>query len=151
MSIIYLSKKHKSRTTNNLSGLLLLLFWYFMKHLLVWLGMNRMTSTRIQSIIPYIIIFFPFYHKHKFQRRPFSNGKNEVIWGFNENNWLGVEISKVGRSSSKRYVGSCFLVRVIYEQVKSIGILNQTIHNSSKGINIMSNKMGGIGQESHII
>ena len=70
----------------------------------------------------------------------FHKWKNEVIEGFNDKNWLGVNISKVGRCSSKMYVYSRCLIR-------AIGILNQTFHNASKGINIMSTTMGGMGKD----
>ena len=49
---IYLSTKQGSFTTRSWSGFLLFLFWYFMKHLLALLVMNRLVSTIIQPIIP---------------------------------------------------------------------------------------------------
>ena len=42
--------------------------------------------------------------------------KNEVIEGFEDKSWLGVNISKFGRGSSKMYVDSRCLVRERYEQ-----------------------------------
>ena len=45
-------QKYKSYITKSRSRLFLLLLWDFMKHLLVWFGMNPLVSTRIQPIIP---------------------------------------------------------------------------------------------------
>ena len=41
------------------------------------------------------------------------------------------------------------MVRVIYEQVEAIIILNQKVQNSSKFINIMSATMGSTVQDLH--
>ena len=79
----------------------------------------------------------------------FRKWQNEVIGGFNENHWLEVDVSKVGHSSSKRYVDSFCLVRVIEKQGEAIGRLHQTIQNDTKGINTMSATMGGMGQDLH--
>ena len=76
----------------------------------------------------------------------FCKWQNEVIGGFNNKNWLGFDISKVGHGYSKKYVGSRFLISVINEQGEVIGILNQTIQNASKGITTMSPIVGDIKQ-----
>ena len=36
----------------------------------------------------------------------FHKWQDEVIAGFNETNWLAVDISKIGQGSAKRYVDS---------------------------------------------
>ena len=69
--------------------------------------------------------------------------------GFNETNWLAVEVKKFGQGSTKRYVDSCCIVRVIDEKGEAIGILHQTIQNANKHINVMYTTMGGMGQELH--
>ena len=79
----------------------------------------------------------------------FRKWQNEVIGGFNENHWLEVDVSKVGHSSSKRYVDSFCLVRVIEKQGEAIGRLHQTIQNATKGINSTSTTMSGMGQDLH--
>ena len=81
----------------------------------------------------------------------FRKYQNEVIGVFNKYNWLAVDVSKVGHNSSKRYVDSCYLIMVIDKQSESIGIMNQTILNASKGINIMPTTMGGMVQDLHNI
>ena len=59
---------------------------------------------------------------------------------------MAVDVSKVGQGSAKLYLDICCVVRVIDEQGEAIGILYQTIQNYTKGINIMSTKMGGMGK-----
>ena len=81
----------------------------------------------------------------------FRKWNKEVIVIFNNNNWLGVNISKVGHGYSKRCINSCCLVGVISEQGEAFGRLNQTILNYAKGIKIISNTMGGMGQDLHNI
>ena len=92
--------KHQSRTTKSLSGLLLLLFWDFMKHFFLLLGMNYLVSTRIQQTIPFTRNLFPFFQK-KNSMETFRKWKNELIEGFKDRNWLGVNFSKVSHGSSK--------------------------------------------------
>ena len=70
-----------------------------------------------------------------------------MIAGFNEKNWLDVTIKKVGQGSSKRYVDSRSVVKVIDEKGEVIGRLHKTIVNSSKDISIMSTTMGGMVQD----
>ena len=62
-----------------------------------------------------------------------------------------VDVSKVCQGSEKSYVNSCFLVRLIDDQGDAFGILHQTIHNATKGINIMSTIMGDMVQDLHNI
>ena len=59
--------RHKSHKKQSLRVFLLPMFLDFMMHLLELLGMNRLVSTSIQPIIPYITKSFPFLQKHKFQ------------------------------------------------------------------------------------
>ena len=73
----------------------------------------------------------------------------EVISGSNKNNWLAVDVSKVGQDSAKRYVNSRCIVRIIDKKVEAIDRLHQIIQTFTKGINIMSTKMGGMGQDLH--
>ena len=77
----------------------------------------------------------------------FHKWQDEVIAGFNENNWLAVDIAKVGQGSTKRYVDSRSVVKVIDEQGEAIGILHEKIQNATKDINIMSTTMGGMAQD----
>ena len=63
------------------------------------------------------------------------------------NDGLDVAIKKVGQGSSKRYVNSRSVVRVIDDQGETIGILHKTIVNTTKDISIMSNTMGGMAQD----
>ena len=79
----------------------------------------------------------------------FRKWQDEVIAGFNENNQLAVDVSKVRHGSIERYVGSLCLIRVIDEEGEAIGRLHQTIQNATKGINIMSTEMVCIGQYLH--
>ena len=79
----------------------------------------------------------------------FCKWQDVVIAGFNKNNWLAVDVSKIGQGFAKRYVYSCFIVRVIYKQGKAIGRLHQTIQNDTKHMIIVSTKMGGMGQHLH--
>ena len=60
---------------------------------------------------------------------------------------MDVAIKKVGQGSSKRYVDSRSVVKVIDEQGEAIGRLHKTILNSSKDISIMSTTMGGMAQD----
>ena len=53
----------------------------------------------------------------------FHKWQNGVISGFNENNWLVVDVAKVGQGSAKRYVDSRCVVGVIDEQGEAIGRL----------------------------
>ena len=62
---------------------------------------------------------------------------------------MAVDITKVGQASAKRYVDNRCVVRVIDEQVEAIERLHETIQNATKHINIMSTKMGGMGQDLH--
>ena len=59
---------------------------------------------------------------------------------------MDITIKKVGQGSSKRYVDSCSVVKVIDEQGDAIRRLHETIVNSSKDINIMSTTIGGMAQ-----
>ena len=83
------------------------------------------------------------------QLSTFHKWQDEVIAGFKEKNWLAVDIAKVGQGSAKRYVDSCSVVRVIYNQSEAIGRLHKTTQNSTKYITIMSTTMGGMGQDLH--
>ena len=69
-----------------------------------------------------------------------------MIAGFNEKKWLDITIKKVGQGSSKRYVGSRSIMKVIDKQGDVISIFNKMIVNSSKDVNIMSTTMGGMAQ-----
>ena len=89
-------------------------------HFLGLLVLNRLVSTRIQPVIPSIRILFPFLHKHKLQWRPFANFKMESLEVLTKK-WLAVDVSKVGQGSTKRYVDSRCLVRVIDKQCEAIG------------------------------
>ena len=111
-------------------------------HLLELFGMNRLLSTRIQQESL-------FSQELKFQWRTFRKGQDEVIAGFNKNNWLAIEISKFGQGSAKMCIDSCCVFRLIGEQCEAIGRLHQTIHNYTKVINIMSNTMDGMGKDLH--
>ena len=100
----------------------------------------------------------PFHHKiisvlveTKISIGTFHKYQDEVIGGFQQNNWLAVDVSKFGQGSAKNYVDSRCVVRVIDEQVEVIGRLHQTIQNVTKKKNIMSNTMGGMVQDLHII
>ena len=62
---------------------------------------------------------------------------------------MAVDVSKVGQGSAKRYVDSPCVVRVIDEQGEAIGILHQTIQNSTNGINIMFTAIFFMGQDLH--
>ena len=79
----------------------------------------------------------------------FHKWQDEVIAGFNENNWLDVAIKKVGQGSAKIYVDSHSVVRVIDEQGEAIGRLYETIVTATKDISIMSTTMGGMAQDLH--
>ena len=82
----------------------------------------------------------------KISKQTFQKWQDEVIAGFNEKHWLGITIKKVGQDSSKRYVDSRYIVKVIDEQGDVIRRLHETIVNSSKNISIMSTTMGGMAQ-----
>ena len=95
-----------------------------------------------------------FHHKifstlsdTKFSIQTFHKWQDELIAGFNENNWLDVAIKKVGQGYAKRYVDSRSVVKVIDEQGKAIGRLQEMIVNSSRDISIMSTTMGGMAQD----
>ena len=77
----------------------------------------------------------------------FRKWQNEVIAGFNKNNWLAVDVSNVCHGSSERYVNSWCLVGLIDNQVRAIGRLNQTIHNATKVLNNMSIKIGDMWRD----
>ena len=79
----------------------------------------------------------------------FRKWQDEFIEGFNKNNWLAVDVSKVGQGSTKRYVDSCCVVRVIEEQGGEIGRFNQKSQNVTKHINIISTTMGGMVKDLH--
>ena len=81
----------------------------------------------------------------------FRKWQDEVSSGFNKNSWLAVDVSKVGRSYAKRYVDSRTFLRLTDKQGEYIGGFHQTIHNITKGINIMSTTIDGMGQELHNI
>ena len=59
---------------------------------------------------------------------------------------MAVDIAIVGQGSTKRYVDSRSVVRVIDKQGEAIGRLHKTIQNATKDINIMSTTMGGMTQ-----
>ena len=80
-------------------------------------------------------------------KQTFQKWQDEVIAGFYEKNWLDITIKKVGQGSSKRYVNSRSIVKVIDEQGDVIRTLHKTIVNSSKDINIMFTTMGGMAQD----
>ena len=75
--------------------------------------------------------------------KTFRKCKDEVIGGFNKNNRLVVEMFEVGHGYAKRYVVSLYLVI----KGEAIERLHQKIHNVTKGINIISATMGGMGQD----
>ena len=59
-----------------------------------------------------------FHHKiisiisdTKISIQKFHKWQDEVIAGFNENNWLDIAIKKVGQGSAKRYIDSFSVVR----------------------------------------
>ena len=79
----------------------------------------------------------------------FHKWQDEVIAGFNEKKWLAVDVSKVGQGYAKSYVDSRCIIRIIADQVEAIGRLHKTIQNATKGINIMSTAMGGMGKDLH--
>ena len=83
----------------------------------------------------------------KFSKQTFQKWQDEVIAGFYEKNWLDITIKKVVQGSSKRYVNSCSIVKVINEQGDVIRRLHKMIVNSSKDISIMSTTMGGMAQD----
>ena len=60
---------------------------------------------------------------------------------------MDVDIAKVGQGSSKSYVDSRSVVRVIDEQGEAIGRLHETIQNATKHMNIMSSTMGGMEKD----
>ena len=60
---------------------------------------------------------------------------------------MAVDIAKISQSSEKRYVCSRSVVAVIDEQGEVIGRLYETIQNTTKYINTMSTKMGGMSQD----
>ena len=62
---------------------------------------------------------------------------------------MAVDVSKVDQGYVKMYVGSSFVVGIVDNQGEVIGRFHQTIHNFIKGVNIMSAKMGGVGQDFH--
>ena len=70
---------------------------------------------------------YKFPTHNKISMDTFRKCKNEVIGGFNDNIWFGVDISKVGHGSSRRYVDSCCLARVTETKSEVIGILHQKI------------------------
>ena len=72
----------------------------------------------------------------------FCKCQYEVISGFNGNNWLAIDVSKVGQGSKNIYVNRCCVIRSIKEKGEEFGKLHQTIHNVTKGINIMSTTIG---------
>ena len=55
----------------------------------------------------------------------------------------------VGQGSTKTYIDSHCVIRVIDEQGEAIGRLHETIHNTTKNINSMSTTMGGMTQGLH--
>ena len=57
----------------------------------------------------------------KISIQTFHKWQDEVISGFNENNWLAVDIAKVGQGYAKSYVCSRSVVRVIDEQGETMG------------------------------
>ena len=56
------------------------------------LRMNHMVSTRIQPIIPSIAKLFLFFAETQISMETFHKWQYEVIVGFNERNWLGVDV-----------------------------------------------------------
>ena len=64
------------------------------------------------------IISVPF--EPKISDQTFEKFNKEVIDGFNDKNWLGVNIDKFGSGYSKRYDDSLCVLNVIYEQGDSI-------------------------------
>ena len=84
-----------------------------------------------------------------FSDQTFEKWKKEVIDSFNEKNWLGINIDKVGSGSSKRYVDRFFFVSVMDKQGDAIGRLRHTLKNSSKQIKIISTTMVGMGDDVH--
>ena len=100
----------------------------------------------------------PFHHKiisvlaeTQISMETFRKWQDEVIGGYNEKYWLTVDVSNFGQGSSKRYVDSRCVVRVIDEQGEAIGRLHQKIKNVNKHIKIMSTRMGGMRQELYIM
>ena len=79
----------------------------------------------------------------------FRKCQNKIIEGFNDKNWLGVNILKFDRSYLNRYVDSRCLIRLIYEKGEAIGRLKRTVHNASKVIHIMSTTIFGMVQDLH--
>ena len=77
----------------------------------------------------------------------FHKWQDKVIGGFNKKNWLAADVSKVVQGSVKGYVNSCFLIRVIEKKGDVIGILHQTTHNDTKGINSMFTTICDMGQD----
>ena len=72
-----------------------------------------------------------FHHKiisilsdTKISIQKFHKWQDEVIAGFNENNWLDVAIKKSGQGSAKRYVDSHSVFMIIDEQGEAIGRLH---------------------------
>ena len=49
--------------------------------------------------------------------------QDEVIEGYNKNNWLVISVSRVSQGYTKRYSGSHCVVSIIYEKGEAIGIL----------------------------
>ena len=81
----------------------------------------------------------PFHHRiisvlvdTKISNETFHKRQDEVIVGFNKQNWLAVDIAKVGQGSAKRYVDSRSVVRVIDEEGEAIGRWHETIQNATK-------------------
>ena len=60
---------------------------------------------------------------------------------------LDITIKKVGQGSSKRYVNSRSVVKVIDKKGDVIRRLHEMIVSSYKDINIMSTTMGGMAQD----
>ena len=58
-------------------------------------------------------IFHPFWTKSSDET--FNKWKKKVIDGFNDKNWLGVNIEKTGSGYAKRYVDRRCVVSVIYK------------------------------------
>ena len=95
-----------------------------------------------------------FHHKimsiiteSNISKQTFQKWQDEVIACFNEKNWLDITIKKVGQGSSKRYVDSRSIDKIIDKQGDVIRRMHETIVNSSKDINIMSTEMGGMAQD----
>ena len=72
-----------------------------MMHLLELLGSNRLVRTSIQPVIPSITKYF-CSAKTQISMETFCKRKDEVNGGFNKNNWLAVDVSKVGQGSAKK-------------------------------------------------